>query len=122
MGEPPYKLHRMLTHLRDSQSLRDVQGIIFGTMAKCEALQDDGFTLDEVLLDALKGFEGPVAIGLPIGHSDQKVLTLPLGTKVLLAPEEPHQGAPPPPTPNLAGRLHLTELGVIEDLMVELDE
>jgi muramoyltetrapeptide carboxypeptidase len=122
VGEPPYKLHRMLTQLRDSQSLRDVQGIIFGAMAKCDSLPDDGFTLDEVLLDALKGFEGPVAMGLPIGHCEQKVLTLPLGTKVLLAPEEPHQGAPPPPVPNLAGRLHLTELGVTEDLVIEMDE
>jgi hypothetical protein len=41
---------------------------------------------------------------------------------VLLAPEEPHQGAPPPPVPNLAGRLHLTELGVTEDLVIEMDE
>jgi len=122
VGEPPYKLHRMLTQLRDSQSLRDVQGIIFGAMAKCEASAEDGFTLDEVLLDALKGFEGPVAIGLPLGHCDEKTLTLPLGTKVVLAPEEQHQGGPPPPTPNLAGRLHLTELGVTEDMVIDLDE
>jgi muramoyltetrapeptide carboxypeptidase len=118
-AEPPYKLHRMLTQLRDSQSLRDVQGIVFGTMAKCEAAADDGFTLDEVLLDALKGFEGPVAIGLPVGHCDAPMLTLPLGTKVLLAPEEPEQGAQAAPAPGkLMGRLHLTELGVTEDLIV----
>jgi len=120
-GEAPYKLHRMLTQLRDSQSLRDVQGIIFGTMQNCEAGKDDGFTLEEVLLDALEGFEGPVAIGLPIGHCDQPVLTLPLGTKVVLSPIDQAQGGPVPPNPNFQGRLHLTELGVTEDVVL-LDE
>jgi muramoyltetrapeptide carboxypeptidase len=118
-GEPPYKLHRMLTQLRDSQSLRDVQGIIFGTMAKCEAGTEDGFTLEEVLLDALKGFEGPIAIGLSLGHSQSATLTLPLGTKVLLAPEEPDPRTPSPKVPS--GRLHLLELGVSDDLVVDLD-
>lgn len=119
-GEPPYKLHRMLTQLRDSHSLRDVQGIIFGTMEKCAAEAGDGFTLDEVLLDALKGFEGPVAMGLPVGHCAQPVLTLPLGTKVLLAPDDPEPSAVPPD--RLSGRLHLTELGVTEDVVIDLDE
>lgn len=91
-------------------------------MAKCGASAEDGFTLEEVLLDALKGFEGPVAIGLPIGHCDERALTLPLGTKVLLASEEQQQGAPPPPSPNLSGRLHLTELGVTDDMVIDLDE
>lgn len=116
VAEPPYKLHRMLTQLRDSGSLRDVQGIVFGNMAKCEAAPEDGFTMEEVLLDALKGFEGPVAIGLPVGHTDAKTLTLPLGTRVLLAPDEPKQGGTPPLP--LSGRMHLTELGVIEDVVV----
>jgi len=120
VGEPPYKLHRMLTQLRDSQSLRDVQGIVFGTMTNCEADKEDGFSLEEVLLDALKGFAGPVAIGLAAGHCDKPMLTLPLGTRVLLAPEEPHQGDPNPP-PGTMGRLHLTELGVVEDVVVEMD-
>ncbi len=120
-GEPPYKLHRMLTQLRDSQSLRDVQGIVFGVMAKCEAGADDGFALDEVLLDALKGFEGPVALGLPVGHCTEPMLTLPLGTKVLLSPEDPPD-SPSGPSTGLSGRLHLLELGVTEDLVVDLDE
>jgi muramoyltetrapeptide carboxypeptidase len=117
VSEPPYKVHRMLTQLRDSQSLRDVQGIVFGTMAKCEPAADDGFTLEEVLLDALKGFEGPIAIGLPIGHCAEPMLTLPLGIKVLLSPEDPPGSSAPP-----VGRLHLTELGVAEEDVVVLEE
>jgi muramoyltetrapeptide carboxypeptidase len=111
----------MLTQLRDSQSLRDVQGIVFGTMAKCEPAADDGFTLEEVLLDALKGFDGPIAIGLPIGHCAEPMLTLPLGTKVLLSPEDP-PGPPPGPSAPAVGRLHLTELGVAEEDVVLLEE
>jgi muramoyltetrapeptide carboxypeptidase len=120
VGEPPYKLHRMLTHLRDSQSLRDVQGIIFGAMAKCDAAADDGFTLEEVLLDALQGFTGPVAIGLPLGHCDRPMLTLPLGTHVLLASDDP--GPYASAAVGLMGRLHLTELGVSDELVVDLDD
>ena len=115
VGEPPYKLHRMLTQLRDSQSLRDVQGIIFGPMGKCEAAAEDGFTLEEVLLDALQAFEGPVAIGMALGHCDAPVLTLPLGTRVLLASEEANAGE------GLMGRLHLAELGVHDDLVIDVD-
>ncbi len=121
VGEPPYKLHRMLVHLRDSGSLRDVQGIVFGTMAKCEAGADDGFTMDEVLLDALKGFDGPVAIGLAAGHGTEPTLTLPLGTRVLLGPEKPHSESPSPPAGSM-GRLHLTEMGVSEGRVMDLDD
>lgn len=121
VDEPPYRLHRMLTQLRDSQSLREVQGIVFGTMAKCAPGKDDTFSLEEVLLDALKGFDGPVAIGLPAGHCSEPMLTLPLGIRVLLAPDEPQQGSPEPP-PGSMGRLHLTELGVVEDVVIEMDE
>ena len=115
-GEPPYKLHRMLIQLRDSQGLRDVQGIVFGVMAKCDAGETDDFTRDEVLLDALKGFEGPIAIGLAVGHSDQPMVTLPLGTKVLLASDDPDPEAIP------AGHLHLIELGVTGEPAVDPDE
>ena len=102
VGEPPYKLHRMLTQLRDASALRDVTGIVFSTMARCEAAPEDGFDLDDVLLDALEGFEGPIATGLSAGHSPTPTLTLPLGTRVLLAPDEHGPEA----------RLHLLELGV----------
>ena len=53
------------------------------------------------------------------------MLTLPLGTRVLLAPEEPHQGDLQPlpgAKPSAWGRLHLTELGVTEDVVVDSDE
>jgi muramoyltetrapeptide carboxypeptidase len=117
VAEPPYKLHRMLTQLRDSGSLREVEGIIFGAMSKCEAAPDDAYTLDEVLEDALEGFEGPIAIGLPMGHSEQPALTLPLGTRVILVPDEPSEGSSP--VGPVKGRLHLTEIGVTDETVLE---
>jgi muramoyltetrapeptide carboxypeptidase len=109
VSEPPYKLHRMLTQLRDSQSLRDVEGIVFGAMEKCHPEAGDDFTLDDVILDGLEGFEGPIAIGLPAGHCDEPVITLPLGTKVVLATDDDAATRV-----GRAGKLHFTELGVTE--------
>jgi muramoyltetrapeptide carboxypeptidase len=113
--EPPYKIHRMLTQLRDSHGLRDVQGIVFGAMEKCDADPGDGFTLEEVILDALEGFEGPIGFGLPIGHCSRPVLTLPLGTKAVLG-SDPRDDSP------AGGSLHLMDLGVTEHNVVDLDD
>jgi muramoyltetrapeptide carboxypeptidase len=119
IDEPPHRIHRMLTQLRDSQSLRDVQGIVFGEMGGCAAKADDGFSLDELLLEALSGFEGPIAIGLPAGHCATPMLTLPLGTPVLLTADETVSA---PPAKGSAGKLHLTEIGVFGDMVVNLDD
>jgi muramoyltetrapeptide carboxypeptidase len=119
IDEPPHRIHRMLTQLRDSQSLRDVQGIVFGEMRGCAAKAEDGYSLDELLKDALSGFEGPIAIGLSAGHCSTPMLTLPFGTPVLLTPEEATAGTP---AGDSAGRLHLTEIGVFGDMVVNLDD
>ena len=113
VGEPPYKLHRMLVQLRDAGGLRDVQGIIFGAMEGCAPSSTDGFTLEDVLLDALGGFDGPVAIGAPLGHCSAPMLTLPLGARVLLSADDAGSTG--------AGRLHLLEPGVSDDVVVDLD-
>ena len=113
--EPPYKIHRLLTQLRDSHGLRDVQGIVFGAMEKCEADAGDTFTLEEVILDALEGFDGPIGFGLSIGHCSRPVLTLPLGTKAVLGSETDDRVAGP-------GKLHLMDLGVTEHNVMDLDE
>lgn len=82
--EPPYKIHRMLTQLRSSGALDGVTGIVLGEMRGCAPGPDAGYTLDDVLGDALDGFRGPVAVGLPCGHSSTPMLTLPLGARVRL--------------------------------------
>lgn len=82
--EPPYRLHRMLTQLRQSGGLGGVDGLVFGEMRGCAPSSGDGYSLDDVLLDALGGLDVPVAIGLPCGHSPSPMVTLPLGARVRL--------------------------------------
>ena len=82
--ERPYRLHRMLTQLRHSGGLRGVEGFVFAEMRGCAPAAEDGYSLEDVLLDALDGFEKPMAIGLPCGHSPSPMLTLPLGGRVRL--------------------------------------
>jgi muramoyltetrapeptide carboxypeptidase len=83
-AEPAYRLHRMLTQLVQAGALRGVGGVVFGEMGGCAPAAEDGYSLDDVLLDALEGFRGPVALGLPCGHSPTPMLTLPLGAPARL--------------------------------------
>ena len=83
-AEPAYRLHRMLTQLSQAGALRGVSGIVFGEMGSCAPKAEDGYSLEDVLMDALDGFDGPVALGLPCGHSSTPMLTLPLGAPVRL--------------------------------------
>jgi muramoyltetrapeptide carboxypeptidase len=78
VNEPPYKIDRMLIHLKSAGKLRGIQGTIFGQMPGCET--ENGL-LGEVILDALKDIEGPILFGFPSGHGSRN-LTIPLGVPI----------------------------------------
>jgi muramoyltetrapeptide carboxypeptidase len=78
VDEPPYKIDRMLTHLKSVGKLQGVKGVVFGQMPGCDT--DNGL-LPEVILDVLEDIEGPVLFGFPSGHGARN-LTIPLGTMV----------------------------------------
>jgi muramoyltetrapeptide carboxypeptidase len=78
VNEPPYKIDRMLTHLKSVGKLWGVRGIIFGQMPGCDT--ENGL-LHEAILDALKEIEGPILCGFPSGHGPRN-LTIPLGVPV----------------------------------------
>jgi muramoyltetrapeptide carboxypeptidase len=78
VNEPPYKIDRMLTHLKSAGKLERIQGAIFGQMPGCDT--GNGL-LSEVILDALKDVEGPILFGFPSGHGSRN-LTIPLGVPV----------------------------------------
>jgi muramoyltetrapeptide carboxypeptidase len=78
VNEPPYKIDRMLTHLKSAGKLTGVRGVIFGQMPGCDA--DNGL-LREVILDVLAAIEGPLLFGFPSGHGPHN-LTIPLGVPV----------------------------------------
>lgn len=88
-GEKVYVLDRMLTQLKASGMLDGVRGIIFGSLKPVEGEPHD---LEEMLLDVLQDFEGPIISSFPAGHVEPFV-TLPMKARVLL--EADAQGARP---------------------------
>jgi muramoyltetrapeptide carboxypeptidase len=79
VDEPPYRIDRYLLQLRQSGVFARTRGIVFGEMKRCAPGDEEGYTLDEVILNALEGILCPIAIDLPIGHACRPILTLPLG-------------------------------------------
>ena len=84
--EYPYRIDRMLTHLRQAGMLDGVAGVVFGTMAACRSA--NGVTAEDVVRACFADAPFPVAFGLPAGHdpaeSDIENLALPLGVPVAL--------------------------------------
>lgn len=74
VGEAPYRVDRLLTHLGNAGRLDGVAGIAYG-----EA--EEGVL--EVLEDRLGGLAVPVVAGLAVGHGPHKA-TLPLGVRAAL--------------------------------------
>ncbi len=79
VGEEPYRIDRMLTHLALAGALGSAAAVYFGDCRNCEATQ--GFvslSLDRVLRDHLAPLGVPVWKGRMVGHVADK-LTLPIG-------------------------------------------
>ena len=79
-GEKVYALDRMLTHLKNAGKLSGVKGIIVGSL---EPKEEEVHSIDGMLEDILRDFEGPVVAHFPAGHLDDFV-TLPLGATIRL--------------------------------------
>ncbi len=80
----PYQIDRMLLHLKQAGNLDEVAGIIFGQMPGCVQTADQGYELTDVISEALSDFRGPIAYGVPFGHTlsgGTLTLTLPLGVR-----------------------------------------
>ncbi len=80
VGERPYRLDRMWTHLLQAGCLEGVAGIALGSFSQC----DDGDTHgDEVAAELAASLGIPVVSGLSIGHGEVN-LSVPLGARVRL--------------------------------------
>jgi len=91
IGEEPYSIDRMLTHLRLAGKLREAAGIIFGECNDCRPRDykpsfNSTLSLGEVLDDILGPLHIPVLSGLTLGHTGDQ-LTLPLGVTSTLDTE-----------------------------------
>jgi muramoyltetrapeptide carboxypeptidase len=84
VAEKPYKIDRMLMQLKLAGKFQDVRGIVFGEMRDCLPNQNQGYTLQEVVMRFVGDRGIPVAYGLPSGHVTARNITLPIGIRSAL--------------------------------------
>jgi muramoyltetrapeptide carboxypeptidase len=88
VGERPYRLDRMLTHLLNAGILQKVAGVAVGVNRDCEEPKTPGRdefrqTAADVLKERLAQLRVPVVTGLPFGHQPMNA-TLPVGARARL--------------------------------------
>lgn len=82
VGERPYRLDRMWTHLALAGIMRHVSGIVLGSFSACEE-RDADYTSADVLRTLAEETGLPCAAGFPIGHGEINE-SVPLGVRVRL--------------------------------------
>lgn len=82
VGERPYRLDRMWTHLELAGVFRQVKGIALGSFTHCEE-RDADYSSQDVLRDLAVATGLPCATGFPVGHGDVNE-PVPLGVRVRL--------------------------------------
>lgn len=84
IGEEPYRIDGMLTHLWNAGKLDACAGVALGYWTDCVPSDDKPtLSLDEVIGELLGGLNCPVLKHIPCGHSLPS-MALPLGAKVRL--------------------------------------
>ncbi len=68
IGEPPYRVDRMLQQLVSAGALDGVAAVAIGELTGCNVPEGADWTLEDVLMDHLAPLGVPVVGGLPIGH------------------------------------------------------
>jgi muramoyltetrapeptide carboxypeptidase len=82
LGEPPYRIDRMLTQLRLSGKLDSVVGVLLGSFIDCDT-EPENCTLKETFMDFFHNFQIPVLANFPCGHGPVN-WAIPLGIKIRL--------------------------------------
>lgn len=85
-GEPPYRIDRMITHLRLAGKLDSAAGVLLGQFSDCGAPAED-YSIDDVLRDVLSGLDIPILANFPAGHIRDN-WTLPLGVRARIDANE----------------------------------
>jgi len=84
VGEPTYRIDRMLTQLKLAGILDQLAGFIFGQCTHCGPSGGYGsLTLEEVLRDHIQPLGIPAWSNAAIGHVEP-ILTIPLGVEVAI--------------------------------------
>ena len=80
VAEKPYRIDRMLTHLKHAGKLSRVRGVVLGSMLDCDEGEGDG-VLREIVTEILDASGVPVLSGFDAGHGTRNVV-LPFGCRV----------------------------------------
>ena len=96
IGEPPYKIDRMLTHLKMAGKFRDAVAVLFGQWKDCADEKYPGRNMDSLLAETAACAGKPCISNMMIGH-DKYNITIPLNCRGLVE----------------AGKLYITESGVL---------
>ena len=85
-GERPYRIERLLVHLRMAGKLDRAAAVVFGHLTSCAepGMTDDETEalLKEIILDVLEPFPGPILYRFPAGHGRPNI-TMPLGVQAV---------------------------------------
>ena len=79
--EKPYRIERMLTHLKMAGKLERVSGVVFGDFTRCEG--DGPRDVRQVIGELFNEAPYPVVMGMAAGHGREN-LALPFGVKMTL--------------------------------------
>lgn len=80
IGEPPYRIDRMLTQLEHSGKLHSLAGILLGEFFNCEP-EEAEYASRDIFKEILQKLDIPVLANFPAGHGENN-WALPLGARV----------------------------------------
>ncbi|HET9942276.1 MAG TPA: LD-carboxypeptidase [Terriglobia bacterium] len=80
----PYQVDRMLTQLVQAGKFDSVRGVVFGEMLNCMQNSNQGYSLEDVLLDVLGHTRFPLLFGFPTGHTMRPNAMVPFGVRARL--------------------------------------
>ncbi len=80
----PYQLDRLLLHLKQAGKFHNVRGIILGDFPDSAPAVPGSPSACQVARRVLGDLGVPVVYGVPVGHTDRPMLTLPLGVRARL--------------------------------------
>jgi muramoyltetrapeptide carboxypeptidase len=81
VGERPYRIERMLTHLKMAGKLDHLAGLVFGDFTDCEA--EGPRNVLQIIEEMFAQAPYPVITGMPAGHGSEHI-TLPFGVRMIL--------------------------------------
>jgi muramoyltetrapeptide carboxypeptidase len=81
----PYQVDRMLMHLIHKRKFDGVRAFFFGEMKDCVQVENQGYSLQEVIMDILGPLGKPIYFGFPSGHVSGFNWTIPLGVRARIS-------------------------------------